>query len=65
MALVKYLTKHGNSFALVIDRPILNLLRISPDSPLEVTTDGQRITISIAAELDVPKRRRPTKRKRR
>lgn len=64
MALVKYLTKHGNSLALVIDRPILNLLRISPDSPLEVTTDGQRITIAIAAPPEAPKRRRPTKRKR-
>jgi antitoxin MazE len=65
MSLVKYLTKHGNSFALVIDRPILDLLKISPDSPLEVTTDGERITISIATKSESPKRRRPSKRKQR
>jgi hypothetical protein len=28
--MVKKLTKHGNSLALVIDRPILELLRIDP-----------------------------------
>jgi antitoxin MazE len=65
MSLIKYLTRHGNSMALVIDRPILNLLKISPDSPLEVTTDGQRITISIASQAGLPKRRQTTKRKRR
>ena len=46
--MVKYLTKHGNSFALVIDRPILDLLKIRPADPLEVTTDGQRIVVGIA-----------------
>jgi len=43
--MVKMLTKHGNSYALVIDKPILELLRIQPDSPLEVTTDGKVLTI--------------------
>ena len=38
--MVKKLTKHGNSYALVIDRPILDLLRITPDTPLELTSDG-------------------------
>lgn len=46
--MIKHLSRHGNSLALVIDRPILDLLKIKPDSPLEVTTDGQRITISLA-----------------
>ncbi|MBM3762931.1 MAG: AbrB/MazE/SpoVT family DNA-binding domain-containing protein [Acidobacteria bacterium] len=44
--MVKKLTKHGNSLALVIDRPILDLLKIDPTTPLEVTTDGKRLTIS-------------------
>ena len=38
--MVKKLTKHGNSLALVIDKPILDLLGITADTPLEVTTDG-------------------------
>jgi antitoxin MazE len=46
--MVKKLTKHGNSLALVIDRPILDLLKIDPDTPLEVTTDGKQLIISLA-----------------
>ncbi len=46
--MVKKLTKHGNSYALIIDRPILELLNISPDSPLEVTTDGTSLVITRA-----------------
>lgn len=37
--MIKTLTKHGNSYALVIDKPILDLLGITPDTPLELTTD--------------------------
>ncbi|MCL4211977.1 MAG: AbrB/MazE/SpoVT family DNA-binding domain-containing protein [Phycisphaeraceae bacterium] len=44
--MVKTLTKHGNSYALIIDKPILELLRIEPDSPLEVSTDGKVLTIT-------------------
>lgn len=44
--MVKKLTKHGNSLALVIDRPILDLLKIDPNTPLEVTTDGKRLLIA-------------------
>jgi antitoxin MazE len=43
---IKNLVKHGNSWALIIDRPILDLLNISPDSPVEITTDGRCITVS-------------------
>ncbi len=46
--MVKKLTKHGNSFALVIDRPILELLDIRPETPLEITTDGKRLIIGVA-----------------
>lgn len=47
--MVKTLTKHGNSYALVIDRPILDLLNITPESPLEVTTDGKVLMIAVAS----------------
>jgi antitoxin component of MazEF toxin-antitoxin module len=43
--MIKRLTKHGNSYALVIERPILDLLKIDPESPLEVVTDGNTLTI--------------------
>ncbi len=32
--------------ALVIDRPVLELLRINADTPLEVSTDGDVLIIS-------------------
>lgn len=46
--MVKKLTKHGNSFALVIDRPILELLKIDIDTPLDLSTDGRTITVTPA-----------------
>ncbi len=44
--MLKKLTKHGNSLALVIDKPILEMLDISPDTPLEVTTNGDALLVS-------------------
>ena len=44
--MVKKLTRHGNSMALVIDKPILELLKITPDTPLELITDGRNLIIS-------------------
>ncbi|MBN2475129.1 MAG: hypothetical protein JXB62_11010 [Pirellulales bacterium] len=44
--MTKNLIKHGNSLALVIDKPILEMLQISADTPLELTTDGDSILIS-------------------
>lgn len=46
--MVKKLTKHGNSLALVIDRPILELLKIDPDTPLDVSTDGTNLIVAPA-----------------
>ena len=43
--MVKTLTKHGNSYALVIDRAILELLQMDPERPVELTTDGNALTI--------------------
>ncbi len=46
--MIKTLTKHGNSWALVIDKPILDLLNIAPETPLEILTDGQTLIVSPA-----------------
>jgi antitoxin component of MazEF toxin-antitoxin module len=45
---IKKLTKHGNSLALVIDRPILDLLKIDTETPLDISTDGHRLIVSPA-----------------
>ena len=46
--MLKKLTKHGNSLALVIDRPILDLLKIDTDTALDISTDGQRLIVAPA-----------------
>jgi len=44
--MIKKLTHHGNSVALIIDKPIMELLNITVDTPLEITTDGKNLVIS-------------------
>lgn len=44
--MIKTLVNHGNSSALIIDKPILELLNIEPDTPLEISTDGKNLIIS-------------------
>ena len=41
----KKLSKHGNSLALVIDRPILELLGIDERTSLSISTDGEALVI--------------------
>ncbi len=48
----KKLTKHGNSLALVIDKPVLELLDIDADTMLSITTDGKCLIIApMAADV--------------
>ena len=44
--MIKNLTKHGNSMALVIEKPILELLGADAETPFDVTTDGQVLILS-------------------
>ena len=44
--MTKKLIKHGNSAALILDKPILELLNVTAETPLEITTDGKNIIIS-------------------
>ncbi len=44
--MVKKLTKHGNSLALVLDRGVLDLLEIDADTPLNIKTDGKCLIIT-------------------
>lgn len=43
--MIKKLTKHGNSLALVIDKGVLDLLDIDSSTPLEISTDGKLIIL--------------------
>lgn len=44
--MIKKLVTHGNSAALIIDKPILQLLNVDTDSSFEITTDGRSLIIS-------------------
>ena len=44
--MIKHLTAHGNSSALVIDKAILDLLKINTKTSLQISTDGKNLIIS-------------------
>lgn len=47
MTITKKLTRHGNSFALVIEKPILELLGIDDTTLLQISTpDGASIMVT-------------------
>jgi len=45
MGLKKKLVKHGNSYAIIIDKPIMELLGITPDTELDVQVIGSKMEI--------------------
>ncbi|MGZ3768528.1 MAG: AbrB/MazE/SpoVT family DNA-binding domain-containing protein [Bdellovibrio sp.] len=49
--MVKKLVRHGNSLALILDKPVLDLLKISEETPLEIETlDGKTLQIKPVTE---------------
>jgi len=42
----KKLVQHGNSSALIIEKPILELLHIDQNTSLDITTDGDKLIIT-------------------
>ena len=48
--MIKNLVTIGNSLGIIIEKPILDLLRIERDTPLNVRTDGDRLIIEPLAK---------------
>jgi antitoxin MazE len=44
--MTKRLRAIGNSAGIIIDKPILELLKITPDTELDLSTDGERLIIT-------------------
>ena len=44
--MTKRLIQHGNSAALILDKPIPDLLNVTMNTPPEISTDGKHIVIS-------------------
>jgi len=54
--MVKNLIKHGNSYAMIIDKPILDLLQAGPDTPFEVISDGRSLVLTPVRDPEVEQR---------
>jgi antitoxin component of MazEF toxin-antitoxin module len=44
--MIKKLTRHGNSLALVLDKGVIELLNIDAETLLEISTDGSLLLIT-------------------
>lgn len=55
--MIKKLVRHGNSRALVIDKPVLDLLNIDEDTEIEIITDGTSLIMRPVRRED-PERKR-------
>ena len=44
--MLKPLTRHGNSSALLIERPILELINADAETVFEITTDGTSLILT-------------------
>jgi antitoxin MazE len=53
---IKHLTRVGNSSALIIDRPILDVVGIDEQTPLKLSIEGRRIVIEPMSEEETEKR---------
>lgn len=49
--MIKTLTKHGNSMALVIEKPVLELLGVNAETPFDISTDGQVLILSPVRDI--------------
>jgi antitoxin component of MazEF toxin-antitoxin module len=62
------LVRHGNSFALILDKPVLELLNVDPTRPVAIsTTDGKSLLVAplSGAQKKTAKRTHPRQRSRR
>ncbi|OGG51739.1 MAG: AbrB family transcriptional regulator [Candidatus Handelsmanbacteria bacterium RIFCSPLOWO2_12_FULL_64_10] len=51
--MIKRVTRHGNSLALVIERGVLEILDSDAETPLSISTDGRCLIVSpVRGEAD-------------
>lgn len=46
--MIKTLEKHGNSMALVIEKPMMEALGITEETPLQLTVNGNALVVTPA-----------------
>jgi antitoxin component of MazEF toxin-antitoxin module len=57
--MIKTLKKHGNSMALVIEKPMMEALGINEQTPLQVTVSGNALVVTPANVGVGPERMKP------
>ena len=55
--MIKKLVRHGNSRAIVIDKPVLDLLNIGEDTEIEIITDGNSLIMRPVRIADSERKR--------
>ena len=55
--MTKRLQAIGNSSGIILDKPILELLGITPDTELEITTDGRSLVLTPKLSAQARKRK--------
>jgi antitoxin component of MazEF toxin-antitoxin module len=50
--MIKKLQRVGNSSALVVDRTLMQLMDITPDTPLKVVVEGRRLIVEPLSETE-------------
>lgn len=53
---LKHLTRQGNSLAIIIDRPILDMLDINEKTMLKLTTENGRIILEPISAEEIDRR---------
>jgi antitoxin component of MazEF toxin-antitoxin module len=46
--MIKKLQKHGNSVALIIEKPVMQAMGITEETPLQVTVNGNALVVTPA-----------------
>jgi antitoxin MazE len=44
--MITKLEKHGDGWALVLDAPVVDQLQLDPETPLEITVDGNMLIVA-------------------
>ncbi len=52
MGMIKKLTKVGSSSALIIDKALMEVLGMTPESHLEIHTDGRSLIVTPVLQKD-------------
>lgn len=58
--MIKKLQRHGNSVALIIEKPVMQALGITEETPLQVTVNGNALVITPANVGVGPERMKTT-----